>query len=368
MQALILATDEASRLHPLTEHVPAPLLPVLNRPIMAYPLELLVRSGLRDIGIAVYNKAGAIEAHFATGTGSGAQLTYLLQREALGSAGSLRWAAAGLKTLTQATFVVLPGDALVDFDISAALAFHRSHGGIVTVIVHAPLASGAPEPGYPFGPVAVAAGGRVTEFSPQAAEPVPVTRTFANTGAFIFEPQIIDWIASLQRQRQQQALDCHADLLQELLGREAVHAYVAEGYWNPIHSVPAYHQAQLDALAGATSAPLAGGAPDSAGSAALPRVGEAPAVRYVAVQDRELAPGILAGQHVSVHPSARLVAPVYIGAGSQIERDVELGPDVVIGANTIVDEGATIRNSSVLEGTYVGQSVMVDKRVVAAAW
>jgi lipopolysaccharide/colanic/teichoic acid biosynthesis glycosyltransferase len=59
-----------------------------------------------------------------------------------------------------------------------------------------------------------------------------------------------------------------------------------------------------------------------------------------------------------------LVPPVYIGAGAQIERDVELGPNAVIGANTVVDEGATVRNSSVLEGTYVGRLVKVDGRVV----
>jgi NDP-sugar pyrophosphorylase family protein/lipopolysaccharide/colanic/teichoic acid biosynthesis glycosyltransferase len=375
MQALILATGEASRLHPMTSprngtHLPAPLLPVLNRPVMDYALELLVRAGLRNIGIAVYNQAGAIEAHFATGSRSGAQLTYVLQREPLGSAGSLRWAASGLKE----TFVVLPGDAIVDVDICAALAFHQSHGGIATVIVHTPSDGGAS--GCPLGAVTVAHGGRVTAFSGEAGErssagtmPAPDrAKTYAGTGVYIFEPRIVDWIRRLQPARQR--MDCHSDLLPELLGPEDVYAYVAEGYWNPLDSIPAYHQAQLDALASATGAPQnpgfsgVSGAPGvGAPGVGVPAVG-VPAVRYVSVEDKELAPGILAGRHVSVHPSARLVAPLYIGAGSQIERDVELGPNAVVGANTIVDEGATIRNSTVLDSTYIGRLVNVDGRVV----
>jgi NDP-sugar pyrophosphorylase family protein len=362
MQAIILATDEAPpgrdgpKLHPLTERVPAPLLPVLNRPLMAYPLELLVRAGLRDIGVAVYNKAGSIEARFGAGTGAGARLTYLLQREPLGTAGSLRWAASGLKE----TFVVLPGDAIVDVDIGDALEFHRSHGDVATVVVHALRGSGGPESDYPLRPVALGPKGRVTGFS--ADEQVPASQDYADTGVYIFEPRILDCIATLQRQLQRQALDCHADLLPQMLAAEAAHAYVAEGYWNPIHNVAAYHRAQLDALASAVAAPAS--ALQSSTANGVSQTGGTPGVRYVSTQDKGLAPGILAGRHARVHPAARLVAPVYIGAGSQIEGQVELGPNVVIGPNTIVDEGATIRNSSILEGTYVGRLLKVEGRVV----
>lgn len=342
MQALILATDEASKLHPLTEQVPAPLLPVLNRPVMAYTLELLVRAGLRDIGVAVYNKAGSIEAHFASGSRTAAQLTYLLQRESRGTAGSVRWAAAGNKE----TLVVLPGDALLEVDICAALAFHQSRGAIATAIVH------EPQPGCPLNPIVVAPDGRITGFSAATAQ--PGARVFADTGAYIFEPQILDWLPP------RQALDCYDELLPGLLGVEPLQAFVAEGYWNPIHSIPAYHQAQRDALSKAVSARGADNVPGTTSGSE----GEKPGPRYLSIQDRELAPGVLVGRHVTVHPSARLIPPVYIGSGSQIERDAEVGPEVVIGANTVVDAGATVRNSSVLEGTYVGRLVKVDGRVV----
>ncbi len=339
MQALILSTDEAppggaAKLHPLTERIPAPLLPVLNRPLMAYPLELLSRGGLRNIGVAVHHQAGRIEAHFGAGTGHAAQLTYFLQREPLGSAGSLRWAASALKE----TFVVLPGDALVHFDVCAALEFHRAHGGVATVIAH------TPELSYPLQAVAVGPDGVARGLAP---EETPDARILSATGAYIFEPRVFDCISSLQRARPRQPLDIYRDLLPELIGRDGVYAFATEGYWNPIRDVPAYHQAQLDALRGA-----------------LTRKDEVGAVPYVSMQEREIAPGILVGRRATIHPTARLVAPVYIGAGSQIERDAEVGPGAVIGANAIVDAGATVTDSCVLEGTYVGQLVKVEGRVV----
>jgi NDP-sugar pyrophosphorylase family protein/lipopolysaccharide/colanic/teichoic acid biosynthesis glycosyltransferase len=323
---------------------------------------LLVRAGLRDIGVSVYNKAGCIEAHFGAGTGAGAQLTYLLQREPLGTAGSLRWAAWGLKE----SFVVLPGDAIVDFDICAALAFHQANRALATVIVHSTLPDAGTRSAEAFNPVAVAPGGGViAAASPtddaSPANPPAGAQLFSATGAYIFEPEIFDCIATLQARQPGRPLDCTADLLPALLGRADLRAYVAEGYWNPLHSVPAYQRAQLDALDSALDG-LRGQAVESSGTQAAPD--EAGKVRYAAGQDRELAPGILAGRRVSAHPSARLIPPVYIGAGSQIEADAELGPDAVIGANAVIDQGATIRNSSVLDGTYVGRLVKVEGRVV----
>ncbi len=277
--------------------------------------------------------AGSVEAYFGMGARWGVRLSYLLQSEALGSAGAIRWAGSGLRS----TFVVLPGDAILDVDLHAALAFHRSHGGLATVVVS------NPHPSSPLRPVFIEQGGRVASLS--ARPGVPDTRVLAETGAYIFEPGVLDSIPP------RQPVDCYSALLPAVLESGSLHAYVMEGYWNPLDTVGAYHRAQLDVLAGATGMDALG---NSSGVRRL---------RYPAVQGKQIASGIVIGRYAAIHPAARLAPPVYVGDGCQIERDVELGPGAVIGANVIVDEGATIRDSSVLGGTYVGRMVNIDGRV-----
>lgn len=139
MQVFLLATDETPKLRPLTEHRPAPLTPIVDRPVIARVLELLARNGLKQAWAGLYRLPADIERYCGDGRRWGVHLDYLLQREMLGSAGALKWAEANLTE----TFLVLPADVLLDLDIASALVFHRSHGGLATAIL-APEGRAAP--------------------------------------------------------------------------------------------------------------------------------------------------------------------------------------------------------------------------------
>ena len=67
MKAILLATGEETRLRPLTDQLPSPLLPIVNRPVIVYAIETLVRAGLKDIVVAVHQLAGSIEAYCGDG-------------------------------------------------------------------------------------------------------------------------------------------------------------------------------------------------------------------------------------------------------------------------------------------------------------
>src|SRR5689334_17701682 len=179
MRVILLATDEMGKLPVLTTNIPTPMIPVVNRPVMAIAIELLARAGLKDIVVSLYHRSADIVSYFGSGTRWGVHLEYVIQQEALGSAGALRWAA---HSLTE-TFLVLPADAVIDMDIEAALAYHRAHGGLATLMMHTPMDGRTPHP------VTLDAQDRVL-----TADGQPEGRTMWSTGAYIFEPEILGHI------------------------------------------------------------------------------------------------------------------------------------------------------------------------------
>ncbi|NJM04961.1 nucleotidyl transferase [Candidatus Gracilibacteria bacterium] len=336
MQILLLATDEQTAPEPLSDTFAAPMVPVVNRPVMATAIEVLARAGHKKIMVALWRRGGSVAAYFGSGQRWGVQLEYVTLREALGSAGALKWAG----NLISETTLVLPASTVLDLDIEAALAFHRAHGGPLTLIAHASRGD------VPHLPLEVNEHGLLESKADDAS-------CLSYTGAYIAEPAVLDLIPA------RRATDLYADMVPALLRQEsAVHVYLCTSYWNPLVSLDAYQEAQEVFLYSAYNA--------GRGDQPELRV-DLPQVRYPSIEGRQIAPGIWVGHDPLIHPAARLAAPVVIGNNSWIGRDVELGRGVVLGPNVIVDDEATVSESTVLASSYVGQLVNVHRRVVNQA-
>jgi lipopolysaccharide/colanic/teichoic acid biosynthesis glycosyltransferase len=171
-----------------------------------------------------------------------------------------------------------------------------------------------------------------------------------HTGAYIFEPQVLEYIPPRTH------FDGYQQLIPALLaaGIEA-YGYRMTGYWNKLDSFQAYQEAQKVFLYSAYD----GVKPNwQAPAGTLPRV------RYPSIEGQQVAPGIWVGPNHIIHPSARLAPPICIGEGCRIGYGVELGPDVVIGPSVVIDDEATISHSTVLARTYVGHLVNIINRVI----
>jgi NDP-sugar pyrophosphorylase family protein len=329
MQAIILATNEIRKLPPITDTIPGPLIPVVDRPAMAMTVEILARAGQKRVLVSLYHQGGPIAAYFGSGMRWGVKLEYVTQRDSWGSAGSLKWAGR----LLDQTSVVLPGEALIDLDIQAAMAFHQAHGGAATVILHAPVA-GSSAPLLHLGSNAQLA---------DSGKPLQAT------GAFIFEPSAFQHIPARTH------FDIIADLIPALVAAgEPIYGFQMAGYWSPLDSLSSFQEAQQVVLYSAFREK----APDMAADG--PRVG----VRYPSLSSRQIVPGVWVGLNHSIHPSVKIAPPVYIGENSYIGREVEIGPGTVIGSKVVIDDEATVSGSTILHETYVGQLVRVDDRVV----
>src|SRR5919199_3367167 len=130
MKAVVMAGGEGTRLRPMTSSIPKPLLPVVNKPIMAHVLRLLKRHGFNEVVVTVQFLASVVRNYFGDGEDIGMTISYATEESPLGTAGSVKNAEDALR---DDTFLVISGDALTDIDLTELLNFHRDHEALVTV-------------------------------------------------------------------------------------------------------------------------------------------------------------------------------------------------------------------------------------------
>ena len=128
---VVMAGGFGTRLKPLTVTMPKPMVPVGNRPLMEYVVDLLAKHNLTSAMFLLYYQPEAIMDHFGDGSSLGLSVQYLRPDADFGTAGSVRFALPQLAD----RFVVISGDVLTDIDLSAALAFHEKAGAEATMVL-----------------------------------------------------------------------------------------------------------------------------------------------------------------------------------------------------------------------------------------
>ena len=221
IQALIMAGGEGTRLRPLTETIPKPMLPVGDRPLMEIVIEQLRDAGITQVNIAMRHLTEKISGHFGDGQKFGVALSYVTEDRPLGTAGAL-----GLMETPKDTLLVINGDILTQVDFRAMLAFHRDHQADLTVAVR------HYDVNVPYG-VVECDGSVVSRLREK-----PVMRFFVNAGIYLLEPGVCGLIPHGQRYDM-------TDLIQRVLdaGRSVVSFPIHE-YWLDIGQSADYQLAQ----------------------------------------------------------------------------------------------------------------------------
>ena len=175
---VLMAGGPGTRLRPLTEATPKPLLPVGDRPILETIVEGFVRSGFERIFMALNYKADMIREHFGDGRAFGARIDYLSENERLGTAGALSL----LPERPPGAFFVMNADLLTSVNFQQLMTFHEEHDGPATVCVR------EYDMTVPYG-VAEVEDGRLGAISEK-----PVQRFFVNAGIYVFDPDVLDHV------------------------------------------------------------------------------------------------------------------------------------------------------------------------------
>jgi NDP-sugar pyrophosphorylase family protein/phosphoheptose isomerase len=183
MKALILAAGAGTRLRPLTDELPKPMLPVAGVPLLEHTVQALRRQGITELAVNLHHLPDAVTRHFGDGRRFGVRITYSPERTLLGTAGAAR----RLRSFLDETFLVIYGDVLTDLSFTDLAAFHRERGAVLTLAVHRvadPTAAGL---------VGVDATGRVTRFVEKPA-PEEVFTDLVNAGVLVVEPSVLDGV------------------------------------------------------------------------------------------------------------------------------------------------------------------------------
>lgn len=128
MRALIMAGGRGVRLHPYTLVLPKPMLPLGDRPILAWLLERLVAHGVTDMTLAIGYMEYVFRAYFGKGRFAGATVRYRKEKQPLGTAGALRWAQGWTDP-----FLVSNADLVTDLNFTDLYRFHVAEGAWLTV-------------------------------------------------------------------------------------------------------------------------------------------------------------------------------------------------------------------------------------------
>jgi mannose-1-phosphate guanylyltransferase len=302
-----------------------PVVPLLNRPFLAYQLALLRQHGVTDVILACSYRVDDVRAALGEAEHLGVRLRYVIEAEPLGTGGGIRNAA----DLTSGTVWVLNGDVLTDADLSAMRAFHEAHGSRTTIFLH-PVADPRP-----YGLVETAADGRLQRFREKPAPTEPIPTNTINAGIYLMDA------ALLARIPPRQVVSVERDVFPALIADGIpCYGWAGAAYWRDIGSPAAYRAAQLDLLAAQVKTSL--------------------------VPPGELRDGCWIEPSASVDAGAELQAPAVVGAEAAISAGARIGPLTVLGERARIAAGARVEGSVLWERVEVGAGSVLRDCVIGA--
>ncbi|MDX6532365.1 MAG: mannose-phosphate guanylyltransferase [Gaiellales bacterium] len=224
MIAVLLVGGQGTRLRPLTEWLPKPMLPIANRPFLEHQIEHLREHGVDRVILSCGYLPDAIRAHF------GDSLDYAVEDEPLGTGGAIRFAAEGVEE----TFVVCNGDILTDLDVTGLVEMHRARGARATIALHR-----VDDPSG-YGLVRTDGRGAVTAFV-EKPPPGEADVDTINAGTYVFEPDVLELIEPGRM------VSVEREVFPRLVG-DGLYAQAGDGHWRDIGTPASYLAANMERM------------------------------------------------------------------------------------------------------------------------
>jgi dTDP-glucose pyrophosphorylase len=221
---VLMAGGLGTRLQPLTDECPKPLLAVGGKPILETIIESFAEQGFKRIFLSVNYKADLIRNHFGAGERWGVDVDYLHETTRLGTAGALSL----LPGKPTAPIVVMNGDLLTRASFDNLLQFHHAQGAAATMAVR------EYDFQVPYGVV------RIDGTRIEAIEEKPVQKFFVNAGIYVLSPEALDYVPA------ETSFDMPSLFDQLIAAGKATAAYPLREYWLDIGRLEEFERAQRE--------------------------------------------------------------------------------------------------------------------------
>ena len=323
VEAVMLVGGQGTRLRPLTENTPKPMLPVANFPCTAHQIVRARDAGVSRIILSTSYKAEVFESYFGSGKDFGIEIVYVTEESPLGTGGAIRNVASALKSAANEPVVILNGDILSGHSIEEQVHQHQQRNADVSlhlIDVEDPRA---------FGLVPTDESGRVLQFLEKPQTPEEIVTHQINAGCYVFTRSVIDEIPAGR------VVSVERETFPGLLANNArVFGYVENAYWLDLGTPLAYVQGSRDLVSGICPSSLVAN------------------------------PGAAV-----IDASARVAEDACVVEGSAVGSDVTVDSGAIIEASVLlpgahISAGARIRNSIVGAGARIGERVELDFTVV----
>ncbi len=222
-KAVILAGGKGTRMRPFTYEMPKPLIPVQDRPLVQYILDLLAKYNIRDVIFSIGYLGEKVKEHYGNGKKYGFNITYIEEEEALGTAGPLNL----MKDKLKEQFIVFNGDILANIDLLDFIVFHTKEDGMATIAL-TPVKNPSR-----FG-VAILKGNKIKKFIEKPGKTVKYP--LINAGIYVMEPEILDYIP------EGRAMMEH-DVFPQLAKKGMLFGYPFDGQWFDTGTYRSYEKA-----------------------------------------------------------------------------------------------------------------------------
>jgi len=319
-----MAGGFGTRIQPLTNSRPKPMLPIINKPMMEHTMMTLKDLGITEFIVLLYFKPEIIQDYFGDGSDFGIKITYVVPDDDYGTAGAVKLAQ---EYIGDDNFIIISGDLVTDFDFQKIFDYHAQKKSKLTITltsVDNPLE---------FGVVIANEEGKIEKFLEKPSWGEVFSDTI-NTGIYIIEPEILDFIPKNEN------FDFAKDLFPRLMREDIdLMAGYAEGYWRDVGNPESYRDVYDDILTGKVNLKISG-------------------------TKTTFPDGVLYSEaDYKLDKSIEIIGTVVLGKDVVLEKGVTL-KNVVIGNNVHVGVNSKIRNSVIWENVNIGKKAMLDSCVI----
>jgi len=324
MKAIILAGGFGTRIQPLTNSLPKPMLPILNRPMMEHIIiKLRDELHITEMAVLLYFKPEIIKEYFGDGSSLGVKITYVQPDDDYGTAGAVAFA----REFLDDTFIIVSGDLVTDFDFKKIKKFHEKKKSQLTITLT------SVENPLQFGVVIANEDDKIERFLEKPSWGEVFSDTI-NTGIYMVEPEILNYIPHGEN------FDFAKDLFPTLMSDNiTLWGYSAQGYWRDVGNPQSYREVYDDIFKGLITLPYKG-----------EKVVYENGIAYLE-------------EGVNLHEKIRINGTVIVGKDSKVAEGVTLS-NVSIGANSKIKKHSEISNSILWDSVSIGQKVVLHNSII----